>query len=150
MSTDDDINALLGIDPSELVKQSRSVKREITTVESIDNLEERIVSETNNIMESTRVALDAVLDEVQSTPNDAELIESAAGLIKAQTGLIEALNKLHIAKERNKNHLTATRMRMEAVQTMNTENNQTKLLVSREEIMARLMNDAKNIEVINV
>lgn len=150
MSTDDDINALLGIDPSELVKQSRSVKREIITAESIDNLEERIVSETNNIMESTRVALDAVLDEVQSTPNDAELIESAAGLIKAQTGLIEALNKLHIAKERNKNHLTATRMRMEAVQTMNTENNQTKLLVSREEIMSRLMNDAKNIEVINV
>lgn len=150
MSTDDDINALLGIDPSELVKHSKSVKREIITAESIDNLEERIVSETNNIMESTRIALDAVLDEVQSTPNDAELIESAAGLIKAQTGLIEALNKLHIAKERNKNHLTATRMRMEAVQTMNTENNQTKLLVSREEIMSRLMNDAKNIEVINV
>lgn len=150
MSTDDDINALLGLDPSEIVKQSKTVKRELASAVSIDNLEERIINETNNIMDSTRAALDAVLDEVQSTPNDAELIESASSLIKAQTGLIDALNKLHIAKEKNKVQMTVTKMHMETAQTMNTENNQTKLLVSREEIMSRLMNDAKNVEVINV
>lgn len=150
MSTDEDINALLGLDPSEIVKQSKTVKRELATAISVDNLEQRIIDETNNIMDSTKAALDAVLDEVQSTPNDAELIESASSLIKAQTGLIDALNKLHIAKEKNKIQLKVTRMHMETAQTMNTENNQTKLLVSREEIMSRLMNDAKNVEVINV
>lgn len=150
MSTDDDINALLGLDPAEIVKQSKTVKHELASAVSIDNLEERIINETNNIMDSTRAALDAVLDEVQSTPNDAELIESASSLIKAQTGLIDALNKLHIAKEKNKVQMTVTKMHMETAQTMNTENNQTKLLVSREEIMSRLMNDAKNVEVINV
>lgn len=150
MSTDDDINALLGLDPAEIVKQSKTVKHELASAVSIDNLEERIISETNNIMDSTKAALDAVLDEVQSTPNDAELIESASSLIKAQTGLIDALNKLHIAKEKNKIQMTVTKMHMETAQTMNTENNQTKLLVSREEIMSRLMNDAKNVEVINV
>ena len=150
MSAEDDINALLGLDPSEIVKQSKTVKRELATAISVDNLEQRIIDETNNIMDSTKAALDAVLDEVQSTPNDAELIESASSLIKAQTGLIDALNKLHIAKEKNKIQLKVTRMHMETAQTMNTENNQTKLLVSREEIMSRLMNDAKNVEVINV
>lgn len=150
MASDDDINALLGLDPEEIVKQSKTVKHELANAISIDNLEERIISETNEIMDSTKAALDAVLDEVQSTPNDAELIESASSLIKAQTGLIDALNKLHIAKEKNKIQMTVTKMHMETAQSINTENNQTKLLVSRDEIMSRLMNDAKKVEVINV
>lgn len=149
MASDDDINALLGLDPGEIVKQSKSVKRELASITDVENLEERIINETNTIMDSTKVALDAVLDEVQSTPNDAELIESASSLIKAHTGLIDALNKLHIAREKNKVQMTVTKMQMETAQTMNTENNQTKLLVSRDEIMSRLMNDAKKVEIID-
>ena len=149
MSTQEDINALLGISPSEIIQQTRAVKHELTTINP-NQLEEKIISETNNIMDTARNALEAVLDEVQSTPNDAELIEAASSLVKAQTGLIDALSKLHLNKEKHMQNVEITKMRIQADQQMNTENNQTKVLLSREEIMARLMNDAKKVDVIDI
>lgn len=149
MSTEEDINALLGLNPSEIVKEMKVVKNEIATINP-NQLEEKIISETNDIIDTARAALSAVLDEVQSTPNDAELIESAASLIKAQTGLVDALTKLHLNKEKHKQQVELTKMRISADQQMNTENNQTKILMSRDEIMSRLMNDAKKVEIIEV
>lgn len=147
MSTNDDINALLGINPAEILQQSRQVKHELKVI-SEDELGEKVISETNDIMDTTRDALAAVLSEVQATPNDAELIDSAARLIEAQAGLIDALSKLHLNKEKFKQNVILTQMRINAEQQMNTENNQTKVLLSREEIMAQLMKDAKKVEVI--
>lgn len=149
MSTQEDINALLGITPGEIIEQSRSVKRELAMINP-NQLEEKIISETNDIMDNARNALEAVLDEVQSTPNDAELIEAASSFVKAQTGLIDALTKLHLNKEKHKQQVELAQMRIAADQQMNTENNQTKMLLSREEIMARLMNDAKKVDVIDI
>lgn len=149
MSTSDDINALLGINPSEIVREARHVKHELSTI-STDKLGEKIIEETNDIMDSTRQALAAVLDEVQATPNDAELVESASKLIQAQAGLIDALSKLHLNKEKFNQQVTLTKMRLSAEQQMNTENNQTKMLVSRSEIMDRLFNDARKVNVIDI
>lgn len=147
MSTNDDINALLGINPTEILQQSCQVKHELKVI-SEDELGKKVISETNDIMDTTRDALAAVLSEVQATPNDAELIDSAARLIEAQAGLIDALSKLHLNKEKFKQNVILTQMRINAEQQMNTENNQTKVLLSREEIMAQLMKDAKKVEVI--
>lgn len=149
MSTSDDINALLGITPSDIVKQTKTVKNELALANS-NQLEEKIISETNDIMDSARNALESVLDMVQTSPQDAELVEAAASFVKAQTGLIDALSKLHLNKEKHKQNVELTKMRISADQQMNTENNQTKVLLSRDEIMAQLMNAAKKVEVINV
>lgn len=149
MSTQEDINALLGISPDEIKKQARKVKNELASINP-DQLEKRIISETNEIMDNTRNALEAVLEEVQTTPNDAELIEAASSLVKAQTGLIDALSKLHLNKEKHKQHVEITKMQISAEQQMNTENNQTKMLLTREEIMSRLLSDAKKIDVIDI
>ena len=149
MSTSDDINALLGINPSEIVQQARHVKHELATITE-DKLGEKIIEETNDIMDSARQALAAVLDEVQATPNDAELVESASKLIQAQAGLIDALSKLHLNREKFNQQVALTKMRLSAEQQMNTENNQTKMLVSRGEIMERLFDDARKINVIDI
>lgn len=149
MSTQEDINALLGISPDEIKKQARKVKNELASINP-DQLEKRIISETNEIMDNTRNALEAVLEEVQTTPNDAELIEAASSLVKAQTGLIDALSKLHLNKEKHKQHVEITKMQISAEQQMNTENNQTKMLLTREEIMSRLLSDAKKVDVIDI
>ncbi|MBQ7820503.1 MAG: hypothetical protein IJ341_12515 [Bacteroidales bacterium] len=149
MSTKEDINALLGIAPDAIVHQSHNIKRELAMVDS-NHLEEKIISETNDIMDTTKNALEAVLVVVQTTPGDAELIEAASSLVKAQTGLIDALSKLHLSKEKHKQQVELTQMRIAADQQMNTENNQTRMLLSREEIMARLMNDAKKIDIIDI
>ena len=147
MSTDEDINALLGI-PSELTQHAKIMKQELKVLSSND-LEEKIVSETNDLINSSKIALESVLDTVQSTPQDAELVEAASSFIKAQTGLIDALSKLHLNKEKHQQNIEITKMRISADQQMNTENNQTKMLVSREEIMSRLMNAAKETTIID-
>ena len=149
MSTENDINALLGIDPREIIREAHTVKHELATL-SEDQLGEKIIAETNDIMDATRNALASVLDEVQATPNDAELIESASKLVQAQAGLIDALSKLHLNKEKFKQNVILAQMRISADQQMNTENNQTKVLLSREEIMTRLMKDAKKVDVIEI
>lgn len=149
MSTENDINALLGIDPREIIREARTVKHELATL-SEDQLGEKIIAETNDIMDATRNALASVLDEVQATPNDAELIESASKLVQAQAGLIDALSKLHLNKEKFKQNVVLAQMRISAEQQMNTENNQTKVLLSREEIMSRLIKDAKKVDVIEI
>ena len=145
MSTEEDLNALLGINASDIIKQSNNQKRELAKISPDSDLKERIISETNDIMETTRSALVAVLDEVQTTPNDHDLVESASSLVRAQTGLIEALAKLQLSKERSENQITIAKISAKSMQEMNTENNQTKVLLSREEIMSRLMNDARRI-----
>ena len=49
MSTNDDINALLGINPAEILQQSRQVKHELKVI-SEDELGKKVISETNDIM----------------------------------------------------------------------------------------------------
>lgn len=143
MVMDEDLNALLGINPSEIVQQAQTKKHELVTI-SDNNLKEKIISETNDIMESTKNALAAVLDEVQTTPNDAELVESASRLVMAQSSLIDALSKLHINNEKLKHQLLINKMRIDADHQINKENNQTKVLLTREEVMAKLMAESKN------
>ena len=144
MSLETDIDALLGLDTKEIVNNSKKVKNELITL-SEDNLSEKIISETSDMIDITRTALGAVLDEVNATPNDAELIESASKLIQAQTGLVDALSKLHLNKEKHKQQVELAKMRIEADMRINTDNNTTKMLLSRQEVMAQLMSDAKKI-----
>lgn len=143
MVSDDDLNALLGFNTSDIVHQVQSKKQEIAVI-SDSNLKDKIINETNDLMESTKNAIAAVLDEVQTTPNDAELVESASRLVMAQSTLIEALSKLHINNEKLKNQFIINKMRIDADQQINTENNQTKVLLTREEVMAKLMAESKN------
>lgn len=143
MVSDDDLNALLGINTSDIVHQAQSKKQEIAVI-SDSNLKDKIINETNDLMESTKNAIAAVLDEVQTTPNDAELVESASRLVMAQSTLIEALSKLHINNEKLKSQFIINKMRIDADQQINTENNQTKVLLTREEVMAKLMAESKN------
>lgn len=145
----DDLDALLGINTKELVQQSTKIKHELKVLKDSE-LRDKIVNETNEIMDSTKIALAAVLDEVQATPNDAELIESASKLITAQSGLIDALSKLHLSNEKIKSAERINEMRVSADQKMNSENNQTRMLLSREEIMAKLIADSKQTNIIDV
>ena len=145
----EDLDALLGINTKEIVRQSTNIKHELKTLDDSE-LRDKVVNETNEIMDSAKVALAAVLDEVQATPNDAALIESASKLITAQSGLIDALSKLHLANEKIKSNERISEMRVMADQRMNSENNQTKVLLSREEIMSKLIADSKESKVIEI
>ena len=92
----DDISALLGynkdIEPEEKLEISKLEEQ------TDNNLENKIISETDELINASKSAVYAVLDEVQAAPNDAELISSAASFLRAQTAAIEAISKLHPTK----------------------------------------------------
>lgn len=141
MSTSEDINALLGLSPADILETTNEPKHEIRVIES-DNLETTILNETNDVMESAKNALSAILDEVQATPNDAELVESASKFIQAHAGLLDTLSKLHLNKEKFKQQVALTQMKIQAADKINTDNNNTKVLLSREEVISRLIKDS--------
>lgn len=132
-----------------LTFSNENEKNEIQPVEKSnvisDSLEEKIIRETDELINASKGAIFAVLDEVQSAPNDAELISSASSFLRAQTGIIDAITKLHLSKEKFKQQIQLTKMKVESDQKMNTENNQTKVLLSRDEIMSRLLKDSENV-----
>lgn len=133
-----------------LTFSNENEKNEIQPVEKSnvisDNLEEKIIRETDELINASKGAIFAVLDEVQSAPNDAELISSASSFLRAQTGIIDAITKLHLSKEKFKQQIQLTKMKVESDQKMNTENNQTKVLLSRDEIMSRLLKDSEKVD----
>lgn len=143
----DDISALLGYNKDAEPEE----KLEISKLEeqTDNNLENKIISETDELINASKSAVYAVLDEVQAAPNDAELISSAASFLRAQTAAIEAISKLHMNKEKLNTQLKITQLKVVADQQMNAENNQTRMLLTREEIMSRLFKDAENNKIID-
>jgi hypothetical protein len=49
-------------------------------------------------------------------------------------------------KEKHKQQVELAKMRIEADMRINTDNNTTKMLLSRQEVMAQLMSDAKKVK----
>lgn len=145
----DDINALLGIKKEDIIEQVKEKKQELAKI-SPDDLGDKIINETNELLLHAKNAVQDVLMEVQSTPNDAELIESASKLIQAQTGLIESLSKLHLSNEKFKQQVALTKMKIDADKKINDDNNATKILMSREEVMAKLMETINPQEVVTI
>jgi len=61
---------------------------------------------------------------------------------------IETLNKLHVAKERNETQVAVKQMDVESKERLNVIDNQTKMLLSRDDIMKALVD--KDDDVIDV
>ena len=143
---EDELNALLGknLNLSELAKSlSSQPKSELAKIEP-DKLEEKILEESNEIIGQTKNALADVLMQLQTTPNDGELVEGAAKMVNAFSGLLDSLHKIYSMKERFRQQVVLQAARMQAADKMNQDNNATKVLLTREQIMSTLENNAKN------
>ena len=71
-----------------------------------------------------------------------------AELIKASSSAIETLNKLHTAKERNDTQVAVKQMDVDSKERLNIVDNQTKMLLSRDDIMKALVD--KDNDLIDV
>ena len=68
-----------------------------------------------------------------------------AELIKAASSSIETLNKLHTAKERNETQLEVKKIDVESKERISIADNQTKVLLSREDIMKHLVEEQDDV-----
>lgn len=138
----EDLAALLGssLNLDKVIGNTPDQRYEVATLDA-NNLEEHIVKEAEDIAEKAKWAVTDVLLQVQTTPNDAELIEAAAKLLSAATAAQEAHLKVYSQKEKFKQQVYLQQMKLQADMKMNDDNNQTKVLLSREELMSKYLDN---------
>lgn len=118
-------------------KATNEVKRVAEDID-IENLEEFIIKKTGSLVSSSIDMVEDVKDYISSAPENRD-VASLAELIKASTSALDTLTKLHTAKEQNKNKVQVKQMDIEAKEKLNIIDNQTKVLLSRDEVMKALM-----------
>jgi hypothetical protein len=112
-----------------------------------DDLEDFLIQNSGKLIKKSLSIVDNVNDYISSAPENRD-VAALAELIKASSSAIETLNRLHTAKERNETQVAVKQMDVESKERLNIADNQTKMLLSRDDIMKALID--KDEEVIDV
>ena len=131
------------------LKQNNKVSRAPIDESVLDkeDLEDFLIQNSGKLIKKSLSIVDNVNDYISSAPENRD-VAALAELIKASSSAIETLNKLHVAKERNETQLEVKKIDVESRERINIADNQTKVLLSREDIMQALID--KDEEVIDV
>jgi hypothetical protein len=114
-----------------------------------EDLEEFLIEKSSKLITKSLSIVDNVNDYISSAPENRD-VAAMAELIKAASSSIETLNKLHTAKERNETQLEVKKIDIESKERINIADNQTRVLLSREDIMEALIEGDDKSEVIDV
>lgn len=128
------------------IKDHKSTTSEIKKVEEefdAEELEAFILNKTSALVNSSIDMVENVKDYISSAPENRD-VASLAELIRASTGAIDTLTKLHTSKEGNKSKMEIKQIDIQAKERMNIADNQTKVLLSRDDIMKALMDDSND------
>lgn len=138
----DDLSVLLGTNIEEIVSEAKEKKNEIQQIDN-NNVEQRVFDETAQILERSNGAISAVLREVEAAPDDFKILEGAAKLLDAHRGLIDSLSRLHLSNEKFKQQVYLTKMKIDASEKMNNDNNMVKMTLTRKEFIDSLRDAGK-------
>tara|TARA_R110002012_G_scaffold9253_3_gene42726 strand:- start:533 stop:976 length:444 start_codon:yes stop_codon:yes gene_type:complete len=131
------------------IKGSKEAVREKQKDVYIDkeNLEEFIMKSSGKLVSKSLEIVDNVNDYISSAPENRD-VAALAEVIKATAGSIDTLQKLHSSNERNETQKQVKQMDVESKERISIVDNQTKVLLSREDIMGALID--KDEDVIDV
>ncbi len=131
------------------IKGSKEAVREKRKDVHIDkeNLEEFIMKSSGKLVSKSLEIVDNVNDYISSAPENRD-VAALAEVIKATAGSIDTLQKLHSSNERNETQKEVKKMDVESKERISIVDNQTKVLLSREDIMLALVD--KDDDVIDV
>jgi len=121
------------------VKDVAKVEDDITR----ETLEEFVIKSASKLVQTSL----SIVENVRFTTGGAaepEDIEATSALIKSTSAAIETLNKLTIANSRNSTQKEIKKADIEAKANRNLADNQTRLVMSREEIMKQIMKGAND------
>lgn len=105
-----------------------------------DKLEEFIIKNSGSLITKSLNIVDDVKDYV-TAGSDSKDITALAELINATSSAIDTLNKVYISDEKNKTQVHVKQMDVESRERINITDNQTKILLSREDIMKAIVNN---------
>jgi hypothetical protein len=121
-------------------------KKEDVTIDK-DNLEEFIMKSSGKLVNKSLEIVDNVNDYISSAPENRD-VAALAEVIKATSASIDTLQKLHSSNERNETQKEVKKMDVESKERLNIADNQTRMLLSRDDIMKALID--KDDDVIDV
>ena len=111
-----------------------------------DNLEEFILTNTGKLVTKSLGLIDNIESFVSTSPEPDD-VTALSELIKAATSAVESLNKIYIADSKNENQMKIKKLDIAAKEKLSIMDNQTKILLSREDIMKALINSSDVIDV---
>jgi len=126
---------------SQLSTQHHSITRQKKTEEEIpevEDLEKYLVEKTARLINTTLDAVDNVKDYISSAPENRD-VASLAELMRSANSAIETMQKVHANKANNEARKELKTMDIESKQQLNIQDNQTKLVMSREEVMKAML-----------
>lgn len=113
---------------------------------SKEKLESFLLQHTSRLIENATESVEYIKDNVQAAPTP-EDVTSLAELIKSTASSIEILNKLLINKGKNDTAIKIKELDVKGRKDeLETKVNLT-LTATREEIMRKMLNDAKTIDI---
>jgi len=119
-----------------------SKPREDEKVVNKEDLEDYVLQRSASLVEKTLDIVDEVKDRACAS-DDPDHVRALADVLRATSAAVAELNKLHIASERNQTSKDISKANNDARVGMNTQSNQTKLTLSREEVMKNLFGSDK-------
>jgi len=145
---DDNINNSVD-DLLDQLQASAQVTRDIKNNDNFklesEDLQEFLLQYSGKLIKGSVEFVDEVTQYITNAP-DAKDVESLSKLVGASAAAIETLNKIHIANEKNKYSKELKIMDIESKKQLQEDDNKTKLLLNREELMKQLIDDAKVID----
>ena len=143
------------INPDDLISQLKNIPADSKMLEraalehpelSKEDVEEFVINKSSKLIQDSLELIDNMKEVVHHMP-EAENISSLAELIKASSGAIETLNKIVIQDKKTNTTITSKKMDIESRKELQAVDQSHALTMSREEIMARLINDKSIIDV---
>jgi DNA-binding FrmR family transcriptional regulator len=136
----------------DIISQLRDTKNEIVAVNqepslTKEKMEEFIIKKAGELVSKSLNLVDRVQEYISSAPESKD-VEAVSGLISATSSAIDTLNKVYVIDEKNKTQIKVKQMDVDSREKINTIDNQTKILLSREEVLKALIEG--NDDVIDV
>jgi hypothetical protein len=144
-SVDNTVNSILSQlkDVPKVAKAIQKVDNEELTKEKLESF---LLQHTSRLIENATESVEYIKDNVQAAPTP-EDVTALAELIRSASTSIDILNKLLINKAKNDTSVKIKEMDIKnKKEELDTKVSLT-LTATREEMMRRLMNDAKLIDI---
>lgn len=140
----EELDALLG--EIEIAPQNTQPKYEISTEFHKEELQSDILEELRSTVTQSNSAVNAVLTELAMAPGDPAVISAASSLLNAHSKVIGEMQKLYILHEKHQQNKELLAMKLMTDHKINQENNETKIMLTREQAMRRKAKDTQVID----
>lgn len=110
-----------------------------------NQIDQFIVDKTSSLIDQTMYVVNNLKDYVAVGGADSKEVLAFAEVVKATSSALEALNKIHATAEKSKTAIQLKTMDIQARKEIASQDNTTKLLLGREELMKQLIQNSEKI-----